>query len=78
LLGALADARDATRLYHDLARLHRGDPLLASVRPGTWPRHVAFVIANAGFELGYVFYNGFLPETPRQEAKGAGYGWAAG
>ncbi len=40
----------------------------------------AFVIANVAFEVGYVFYNGFLPEIAPADAVGrlSGLGWGIG
>ncbi|MEW5807622.1 MAG: MFS transporter [Acidobacteriota bacterium] len=41
---------------------------------------ILFIIANIGFEGGYVFYNAFLTEISRNDNIGriSGYGWAAG
>ena len=41
---------------------------------------VLVAIANAAFELGYVFYNALLPEVCRSEHTGkvSGFGWGAG
>ncbi|NWF82898.1 MAG: MFS transporter, partial [Bryobacteraceae bacterium] len=39
-----------------------------------------FIIGNFGFEVGYVFYNAFLPEvsTPENVGRVSGWGWATG
>lgn len=39
-----------------------------------------FVIANVAFEIGYVFYNAFLPEIAASDRMGrvSGYGWGLG
>ena len=39
-----------------------------------------FITGNFGFEVGYVFYNSFLPEvsTPENVGRVSGWGWATG
>jgi len=55
--------------------------LLMFVGPGdVWPGMLLFILATIGFEIGYVFYNAFLPEICAPEAMGrvSGWGWAVG
>ena len=70
LIGAMADNSGRKKLWLLLTTIlcivpsallffpQRGDVVLALV---------LFVIANVGFEAGYVFYNGFLPEVATRE-----------
>lgn len=83
VLGALADARAMKRplmIASSLACI-AATALLATVGSGQIVRAIVlFVIANVGFEIGYVFYNGFLPEIAPEHQVGriSGFGWAAG
>lgn len=83
LLGALADARRSKRsllITTSLACI-LATALLSTVGPGdVAAAAILFIIANVGFELGYVFYNGFLPEitTPDRLGRVSGFGWATG
>lgn len=55
--------------------------LLYFVGPGQVVRAMAlYVVATIGFELGYVFYNSFLPEvsTPRTIGRISGWAWGVG
>ncbi len=83
VLGAVADARALKRALLVVSSLAciGATALLATVRAGDVARAmILFVIANVGFELGYVFYNGFLPEIapPEQAGRISGFGWATG
>lgn len=44
------------------------------------PALTAFVVGNVGFEMGYVFYNAYLPELAPPERIGriSGFGWGMG
>ena len=83
VLGALADALAWKRVFligSSFACI-AGTALLAGVGPGDVAAAIAaFVAANVGFEVAYVFYNGFLPEIAPSARAGrvSGYGWACG
>lgn len=51
--------------------------LLATTRPGgiVWAL-LLYAVATVGFELGYVFYNAFLPDVASMERSGRASGWA--
>ena len=83
ILGALADARDWKRtllIVSSLACMGGSAMLSLAGRGDVALAMSMFILANVGFELGYVFYNGFLPEIAPPEAVGriSGYGWATG
>ncbi len=51
------------------------------VRAGDiWAAMLLYIFSMAAFELGYVFYNAFLPDvsTPRTVGRVSGWGWAIG
>lgn len=55
--------------------------LLFFATPGqVWFALSAFVVANVAFELGYVFYNAYLPDIapPEKIGRVSGFGWALG
>ena len=83
ILGALADERALKRalLIGSSLACILATALLATVGPGDVVRAMLlFIVANVGFEIGYVFYNGFLPEIAPPERAGriSGFGWATG
>jgi len=58
-----------------------GTALLFFPVPGqAWFALSAFIVANVAFELGYVFYNAYLPDIapPDKIGRISGYGWALG
>ena len=86
VLGAAADRAGARKRFLAVSTLLcvMGTATLAFVVPGT-PNAVllalsAFVVANAAFEIGNVFYNSFLPDvaSPQRLGRVSGYGWALG
>lgn len=83
LLGAIADhsARKKFFLLVTTVQCIVFTTLLFFVGPGeTTQALLFFVIANIGFEAGYVFYNAFLPEisTPQTIGRVSGIGQAMG
>jgi UMF1 family MFS transporter len=82
-LGALADARALKRAFLIGSSLVciGATSLLATVGAGQVALAMAlYIVANIAFEVGYVFYNGFLPEIASTERAGwiSGLGWATG
>jgi UMF1 family MFS transporter len=83
LLGALADLRALKRAFLVASSLVciGATVLLSWSGPGdVLFAMVFFIVANVAFEVGYVFYNGFLPEIAPPERAGwvSGLGWATG
>lgn len=82
-LGALADARALKRFFLIASSLVciGATALLAGVGPGQIALAMSlYIMANVAFEVGYVFYNGFLPEIAPADRAGSvsGLGWATG
>ncbi len=83
ILGAMADFSAHKKnylIYYTLASVICTS-LLFFVKSGNILLGITlFIIANIGFEGGYVFYNGFLIEisTRKNIGKISGYGWALG
>jgi UMF1 family MFS transporter len=83
LLGALADHSGRRKRYLLLATLAAVfcSVMLYFPRPGqVMAALVWFTLGNIAFELGCVFYNGFLPDLAPPEKIGSvsGYGWGLG
>ena len=83
VLGALADFSGLRRLFLVLTTLVAvsATALLYFVGPGQIGFAMAlFILGTFGFEVGYVFYNSFLPDvsTPATVGRVSGWGWAAG
>lgn len=83
LLGALADRGGYRKLFliFSTAVCIVGSFFLYGPQPGmVTAALVWFVIANVAFEMGYVFYNAFLPDIAPQDHIGrvSGYGWSLG
>src|SRR6185436_19669810 len=81
--GALADARALKRTFLIASAL----VCVAATAglSGTGPGQIAlaltlYIVSNVAFEVGYVFYNGFLPEIAPPSRAGwvSGLGWATG
>jgi UMF1 family MFS transporter len=82
-LGALADARALKRTFLIASSLLciGATALLSGVGAGQVARAMAlYIAASVAFEVGYVFYNGFLPEIAPANRAGwvSGLGWATG
>lgn len=83
ILGAIADSgksKKAFLLAFTLVTIVC-TAALAFVQPGMIAAAmILFILANAGFEGGIIFYNAFLPEIAKEEKIGriSGYGFAAG
>lgn len=82
-LGALADARALKRFFLIASSLVciGATALLSGVGAGQIALAMSlYVVANVAFEVGYVFYNGFLPEIASADRAGwvSGLGWATG
>jgi len=86
ILGAMADQGGRRRRYLAISTLvcAAATAALACVTPGMQGSImlalVLFTLANIAFELGYVFYNAFLPDitTPARLGRVSGYGWGLG
>lgn len=83
VLGALADERGLKRRFLVGSSLVCivATALLTKVGPGDWVQGLAFfIVANVGFEVGYVFYNAFLRDVapPGRAGRISGLGWATG
>jgi UMF1 family MFS transporter len=83
VLGAIADeaGRKKTLLVLTTLQTVVATALLYFTSPGRVVTAIAlYVVATAGFEAGYVFYNAFLPEvsTPRTIGRISGWGWGIG
>jgi UMF1 family MFS transporter len=83
LVGALADfsGRKKAFLVGSTLLTIAATAALYFVGPGDVALGMAmFIIGNFGFEVGYVFYNAFLPEvsTPENVGRVSGWGWATG
>ncbi len=81
--GALADfsGRKKAFLVGSTLMTIAATSVLYLVGPGDIALGMAmFIIGNFGFEVGYVFYNAFLPEvsTPENVGRVSGWGWATG
>jgi len=82
-LGALADGRALKRSFLIVSSLLciGATALLSGVGHGQVALAMAlYIAANVAFEVGYVFYNGFLPEiaSPARAGWVSGLGWATG
>jgi UMF1 family MFS transporter len=83
VLGAIADeaGRKKTLLVLTTLQTIVATALLYFTSPGRVAAAIVlYVVATAGFEAGYVFYNAFLPEvsTPRTIGRISGWGWGIG
>jgi UMF1 family MFS transporter len=83
VLGAIADeaGRKKTLLVLTTLQTIVATALLYFTSPGRVVMAIAlYVVATAGFEAGYVFYNAYLPEvsTPRTIGRISGWGWGIG
>lgn len=83
VLGAIADeaGRKKTLLVLTTLQTVVATALLYFTSPGRVVAAIAlYVVATAGFEAGYVFYNAFLPEvsTPTTIGRVSGWGWGIG
>lgn len=83
ILGALADERGLKRplLITSSLVCIVATALLVTVGRGDWIAGITlFVLANVGFEVGYVFYNAFLNDVapPGRAGQISGLGWATG
>lgn len=83
IVGALADysGRKKAFLIGSTLLTIAATTALYFVGPGDVALGMAmFIIGNFGFEVGYVFYNAFLPEvsTPETVGRISGWGWATG
>ncbi|HUP65156.1 MAG TPA: MFS transporter [Thermoanaerobaculia bacterium] len=73
IAGAMADFSGRKKMFLALASIGCIVPTALLFYPGrgdVMPALILFVIANVGFEAGYVFYNGFLPEISRRDTIG--------
>lgn len=73
LAGAIADYGGRKKLFLFASTLLCVVPTVALFSPGrgdVTSALILFVIANIGFEAGYVFYNAFLPEVSTRETIG--------
>ena len=82
-LGALADQGGLRKKFLFISTLVTigGTAMLNFVMPGqVLTALVWFVISNIAYELGYVFYNAFLPDLATKENIGriSGIGWGVG
>ena len=83
IVGAIADRSGRKKAFLILATLQTvvATALLWFVTPGRIVLAVAlYAVATIGFEIGYVFYNAFLPDvsTPRTIGRVSGWAWAVG
>jgi len=83
IVGALADYSGLKKAFLIASTLMTigATVVLFFVGPGDIALGMAmFIIGNFGFEVGYVFYNAFLPEvsTPETVGRVSGWGWATG
>lgn len=86
ILGAAADRAGARKRFLAVttALCIGATALLAFVPPSlpsaAWLALALFVIADVCFEVGYVFYNAFLPTiaSPERIGRVSGYGWGLG
>jgi len=83
IVGALADFSGRKRTFLIVSTLMTiaATVVLFFVGPGDLALGMAmFIIGNFGFEVGYVFYNAFLPDvsTPETVGRVSGWGWATG
>jgi len=83
VVGALADYSGRKKFFLILttAGTIAATALLALTGQGDVPLAMAlYIFGTAGFELGYVFYNAFLPEvsSPSNVGRVSGWGWAVG
>lgn len=83
VLGAIADSTNSKKRFLLAASLVTilCTAALAFVSPGMVAIAMAlFILANAGFEGGLIFYNAYLPEITDEAHSGrvSGYGFAAG
>lgn len=83
ILGALADAGRHRKVYLMIATwLAIGATALLFFPKAGDVRFalIVFVVANVCYELGYVFYNAYLPEIapPSKIGRISGYGWGLG
>lgn len=83
VVGALADWSGWKKRFLILSTLLAvaATALLYFVGPGDIALGMwLFVLGTIGFEIGYVFYNAFLPDvsTPRTIGRVSGWGWAVG
>jgi len=83
IMGALADYSGRKKLFLILTTLVTviATVLLYFVGPGDIIlAMLLYILGLTGFELGYVFYNAFLPEvsTPQTVGRVSGWGWGVG
>src|SRR5579883_28452 len=83
LLGAMADVLNNKKLYLGIFAwtVVLCSALLYFMKPGmVLPAAILFLLANAGYEGGLVFYDAFLPEitTPETFGRISGLGFACG
>ena len=81
VVGALADYSGRKKFFLVVSTLQTvvATALLAIVGPGdVLAGMLIYVIATIGFEVGYVFYNAFLPDVAAPEKVGRVSGWAWG
>ncbi|HSB17388.1 MAG TPA: MFS transporter [Bryobacteraceae bacterium] len=83
VVGALADWSGWKKRFLILSTLLAvaATALMFFVGPGDIASGMLlFVLGTIGFEIGYVFYNAFLPDisTPRTIGRISGWGWAVG
>jgi UMF1 family MFS transporter len=83
IMGAVADYAGRKKLFLILTTLQTvaATALLHFVEPGAIaPAMLLYILGTVAFELGYVFYNAFLPDvsTPQNLGRVSGWGWAVG
>lgn len=83
VVGALADESGLRKRFLILSTLQAviATALLYFVTPGRLVAAMAlYIVATIGFEIGYVFYNAFLPDlsTPKTIGRVSGWGWGLG
>lgn len=83
VMGAVADYSGRRKLFLILTSLVTiaTAALLHFVGPGDIPAAMAlYIVGQVGFEMGYVFYNSFLPDvsTPETLGRVSGWGWGVG